>query len=161
MNIVSSTRWLSWLRHFATNRKVQCSIPDGVTGIFHWHNPSSRTMALGPTLLTEMSTRNISWGVMAATSMCRLSWNLGTSPSWKSLGLSRPVMGLLYLYIYTRITRLRVVPLSASPSIGTVDSFPRNKAVVTWSYSSIAEVKNAWSYTSIHVMALNEAQDKF
>jgi hypothetical protein len=28
----------------ATNRKVAGSIPDGVTGIFHWHNPSGRTM---------------------------------------------------------------------------------------------------------------------
>jgi len=38
------------------------SIPDGVVGIFHWHNPSGRTMALGSTQpLTEMSTRNISW----------------------------------------------------------------------------------------------------
>jgi hypothetical protein len=35
----------------------------GVTGIFHWHNPFGRTMALGSTQpLTEMSTRNISWG---------------------------------------------------------------------------------------------------
>ena len=24
-----------WLRRCATNRKVACSIPDGVTGIFH------------------------------------------------------------------------------------------------------------------------------
>jgi hypothetical protein len=40
--------------------------PDGVIGIFHWHNPSGRTMALGSTQpLTEMSTRNISWGVNA------------------------------------------------------------------------------------------------
>jgi hypothetical protein len=32
-------------------------IPDGVTGIFHRHNPSGRTMALGLTQpLTEMST---------------------------------------------------------------------------------------------------------
>jgi len=30
---------------------------------FFWHNPSGRTMALGLTQpLTEMSTRNISWG---------------------------------------------------------------------------------------------------
>jgi hypothetical protein len=28
------TRWRSWLRHCATNRKVAGSIPDGVTGIF-------------------------------------------------------------------------------------------------------------------------------
>jgi len=39
------------------------SIPDGVIGFFHWHNPSGRTMALGSTqLLTEMSARNVSWG---------------------------------------------------------------------------------------------------
>ena len=43
------------------------SIPDVVIGIFHWHNPSGRTMALGSTQpLTEMSTRNISWRVKTA-----------------------------------------------------------------------------------------------
>jgi len=43
--------------------KVAGSIPAGVIGIFHWHNTSDRTMALGSTQpLTEMSTRNISWG---------------------------------------------------------------------------------------------------
>jgi len=55
---------------------------------------------------TKMSTRNISWGwrrpVCRAdnltTFMCRLSWNLGASTSWNHQGLSRPVMGLLYLY---------------------------------------------------------------
>ena len=54
---------------------------------------------------TEMSTRNISWGwrwpVRRAdnltTFMCRLSWNLGASTSWNPQGLSRPVMGLLYI----------------------------------------------------------------
>ena len=52
-----------WLRCCATNRKVAGSIPDGVIGIFHWHNPSDRTMALGLTQpLTEMSARRISWG---------------------------------------------------------------------------------------------------
>ena len=56
------TRWHSWLRHCATRRKVSGSIPDGV-GIFHWQNPSGRTMALGLTHpLTEVSTRSISWG---------------------------------------------------------------------------------------------------
>ena len=61
------TRWRSWLRHCATSRKVAGSIPDGVIGIFHRHNPSDRTMALGSTQpLTEMSTGNISWGVKVA-----------------------------------------------------------------------------------------------
>jgi hypothetical protein len=31
------------------------------------------------------------------TFMCRLSRNLGASTSWNPKGLSRPVMGLLYL----------------------------------------------------------------
>jgi hypothetical protein len=39
--------------------RIVGSIPDGVTGIFH----PGRTMALGSTQpLTEMSTRNLSWG---------------------------------------------------------------------------------------------------
>ena len=33
----------------ATSRKVAGSVPNGVIGIFHWHNPSGRTMALGLT----------------------------------------------------------------------------------------------------------------
>ena len=32
--------------------------------------------------------------------MCQLFWNLGTSNSWNPQGLFRPVMGLLYLYLY-------------------------------------------------------------
>ena len=55
--------------------------------------------------LTEMSTRNIFWGLRRpvrradnlTTFMCRLSWNLGTSTSRNPQGLSRAVMGLLYL----------------------------------------------------------------
>jgi len=59
--------WRSWLRQCARSRKVAGSIPvpDGV-GIFYWHNLSDRTTALGTTPpLTEMSTRNVSWGVNA------------------------------------------------------------------------------------------------
>ena len=85
------TQWCSWLWHCAANWKVTGSIPYGVIGIFHWYNPSGRTLALGLTHpLTEMSTRNISWGcrrpVLRAdkltTLMCRLSWNLGASTFW-------------------------------------------------------------------------------
>jgi len=62
------TQWHSWLMHCATNQKVMDSIPDGVNRIFYWHNPSGRTTALGSTQpLTEMSTRNISYGVKAAS----------------------------------------------------------------------------------------------
>ena len=102
------TRERSWLRHCTTFRKVAGSIPDGVIGIFHWHNPSGRTMALRTTRpLTETSTRNISWGIKRpvrradnlTTFMCRLSWNLGASTSWNPQCLSRHAMGLLYLCV--------------------------------------------------------------
>jgi hypothetical protein len=57
------TRWRSWLRHCATSRKVVGSIPDEATEVFYRINPSDRTTALGSTRpLTEMSTRNPSWG---------------------------------------------------------------------------------------------------
>ena len=58
---------VGWLRHCATSWKVAGSIPHGANRIFHSHNPSGRTMALGLTQpLTEVSTGNISWGVKAA-----------------------------------------------------------------------------------------------
>ena len=66
------TRWRSCLRHCATSRKIAGSIPDDINGIFQLHNPSVRTIAQRLTQpLTEMSTRNLSWGVKAA-SMCWL-----------------------------------------------------------------------------------------
>ena len=89
-------------------------------GSLHWHNPSSRTVALGLTQpLTEMSTRNISWeqrrpvrrADYLTTFMCRLSWNLGASPSWNPLDLSRPVIGLLYIYLLPRISLNIIVEL--------------------------------------------------
>jgi hypothetical protein len=62
------------LKHCSKSRKVAGSIRDGVIGIIHLHNSSGRTVALGFTqTLMEMSTRNISWGVKAATFMCRLA----------------------------------------------------------------------------------------
>jgi len=86
-----------WSRCCATNRKVADSIPEGVTGIFHWHNPSDRTMAFGSRHpVTEMSTRSISWVQKAA---CAWGWqpyhhpgplsrNLGTLTSLNRQGTS-------------------------------------------------------------------------
>ena len=69
------TRWRSWLLHCDRRRKVAGSIPHGVIGIFHWHNPSGRTVALGLTQpLTEMGTRNTSWG-----SPCKTSWHINVN----------------------------------------------------------------------------------
>jgi hypothetical protein len=65
MQLISQLRHAvaQWLKHCATNRKAAGWISDSVSGIFHLHNPSGHTMALGLTQpLTEMNTRNISWG---------------------------------------------------------------------------------------------------
>ena len=57
------------LAHCATSRKVTGSIPDTSSGKFFQRlNPSDHSMALELTQpLTEISTRNISWGVKAAS----------------------------------------------------------------------------------------------
>jgi hypothetical protein len=53
------------------------SIPGGVIGIFHWLNPSCRTIALGSTQrLTEMSTMNTSWRVKEARTLGWQTYNL-------------------------------------------------------------------------------------
>jgi hypothetical protein len=69
-------------------------------------------MALGLTQpVTEMSTRNISWRVKVA---CALGWQpyhlhvlivlkYGSLTSCNPMGLSRPVMGLLCLYLYLHL----------------------------------------------------------
>jgi hypothetical protein len=108
---IGGTRWCSLLRHCATSRKVVGSIPNGVIGIFHWLNPSWRTIALGSSQpLTEMSTRNTSRGgglrrpVRSAdnrtTFMCRLSRNLGASPTGTLRVCSGLYRACLYMSVY-------------------------------------------------------------
>jgi hypothetical protein len=101
--VIWGTRWRSWLRHYATSRKVAGSIPDGDIGIFHWLNPSDRTMTLGSTEpVRKMSTRNISGcegdrclGLTTLPPSC-----VDCLEIWESQppGALRPVHGLLFLY---------------------------------------------------------------
>jgi hypothetical protein len=56
--ICGGTRWRSWLRHCASSWKAAGSIPDGVIGIFNWHNPGL--------WVYSVSTRNTFWRIMAA-----------------------------------------------------------------------------------------------
>jgi len=68
--IYRPTAVAQWLRCCATNRKVAGSIPDGVTGIFHWHKILPIALALESTQpLTEMS-----------------KWVLGAFPGVKAAG---------------------------------------------------------------------------
>jgi hypothetical protein len=83
-----------WLRHFATNRKVAGSIPDGVIEFFH----SGHTMALGSTQpLTEISTRNISWSIG------------GRCVGLTSLQLSCPSVAVVLTLVQTKQIRINIL----------------------------------------------------
>ena len=101
------TALAQWLRCCATNRKVAGSIPAGVIGFFIDIKPFRSHYGPG---VDSASNRNeyqeYFLGVKGAVRLTTyhhpvpLSRNLGTLTSWNPLGLSRPVMGLLYLYLY-------------------------------------------------------------
>jgi hypothetical protein len=106
--VKGGTWWCSWLRHHATSCKVVGLIPNCVTVIFHWHNPSGLTMTLGPTQpLTEMSTRNNFWGkgnsCIGLTALppsyvhCLKIWLLNLlEPSGSVIGLFRDCLTLVF-----------------------------------------------------------------
>jgi len=54
------------LRHCSTSWKVAGSIPGGTIGIFHWHNPSRCTLALGWTQSNRNEYQELFLGVKAA-----------------------------------------------------------------------------------------------
>ena len=97
-----------WLRCCATNRKVAGSIPARVNGIFIDINSFRSHYDPG---VDSASNRNEyqEYFLVGKGGRCvrlttyhhpvPLSRNLGASTSWNPLGLSRPVIGLLYLYI--------------------------------------------------------------
>jgi hypothetical protein len=79
---LAGSRWRSWLRTCNISREIAGSIPDGVFGTFVWHNPSGRTMDLESTQrLTEMSTRNISWGLYLRRPVRSADWLTHSCPA--------------------------------------------------------------------------------
>ena len=78
--------------------------------------------------------------------MCRMSWNLGASTSWNPQGLSRPVMGLLYLFTcesgHWSSHHLSVTIVYQSKSKEVLFGATWNEDCLYWSHvSSLAEVK--------------------
>ena len=97
-------RVAEWLRCCATNRKVAGSIPAGVSGFFIVIK--SFRSHCGPGV-DSASNRGVFPGGKGGRYVrlttyhhpVPLSQNLGTLTSWNPLGQSRPVMGLLYIYL--------------------------------------------------------------
>jgi hypothetical protein len=113
------------LRHCATSRKVAGSIPDCVIGIFHSHNPSGRTMALGLTQpLTEMSTRNVScyhFHVPIVLKSGILNHLENSGPVQGCNGISLPFIRVLHIKSHTikpfvklHVTQRPLVPIQKS-----------------------------------------------
>ena len=99
-------RWRSWLTHCTTSRRRAGSTPDCVIGIFYWHKPSGRTVALGSTRhLIEMSTRNIFWGLKTAGAQSWQSYHINMSIALKDGSLNLLVTSGL-LQVYARVVLL-------------------------------------------------------
>jgi len=117
-----------------TSQKVTGSIPDGVIENFHWHNPSGCTMALGLTQpLTEMSTRNISWGVKAAGAQGWQPYHLrvpiflksGSLNLLETSGSVRACNGIALSLPLTLSRVERKIITDVSEKVGNSASYPR------------------------------------
>jgi hypothetical protein len=104
--ILMGTQWHSWLRHCATSRKVagrflMVSLEffiDIILPVTLWPWGRFRLQQKWvPGIFPGRWRRPVCRADNLFTFMCQLSWNMGASTSWNPLGLSRPVMGLLYL----------------------------------------------------------------
>jgi len=78
-----------------------------------WMNPSgpwgwlSLQQKWVPGVFPALYRRPVRRADNLTTYKCWLSWNLGASTSWNPQNLSRPVMGLLYLYLYPYFNSLK------------------------------------------------------
>ena len=82
--------------------------------------------------------------------MCRLSWNLGTSTSWNPLGLFRPVMGLIYLFIHAEWSRVLFPSVLPAEKANNMDIYPsswhtgRRNWNISPSHSNLDGVFQLW-----------------
>ena len=95
---MAETAVAPWLRCCATNRKVAGSIPVSVSGFFI--DIKSFQSHCGPSVDSASNRNEYQEHFLGAKAAGALSRNLGTLTSWSPLGHSRPVTGLLYLYLY-------------------------------------------------------------
>jgi len=89
-------RWRSWLRHCATSRKIAGSIPGDIIGIFHWHISDSYS-AYQKHFLGVKGGRCVGLTTLPPScAKCLDIWEPQHPGTLK--GLSRPVMGFVYIY---------------------------------------------------------------
>ena len=110
---LAGTAVAQWLRCCTTNQKVAGSIPAGVNGFFidtksfRSHCGPGVDSASNGNEYQEHFLRGKGGRCVRLTTYhysVPLSRNLGALTSWNPLGLSRPVMGLIYLYLYITIS---------------------------------------------------------
>jgi hypothetical protein len=139
---------VSW----GTSQKVAGSIPNYVNRIFHWHNPSGRIMTLGSTQpLTEMSTRNIFWGVKSAGSCSWQPYHLHVpivlkSGSLNILESSGPVQtcnGIILLYHSYQVS-WKICVVRAEFSCGQTDRHDKDLVVLKLTVICLFRLKNSW-----------------
>ena len=105
---ILGTAVAQWLRYCDIIRKVAGSISPGVSGFFidiksFWsHYDPGVDTASNRNEYREYFLGGKGGRCVRLTTYHHsvpLSWNLGTLTSWKPLGLSRPVMGFIYLFL--------------------------------------------------------------
>ena len=94
-----------------TFQSVAISFPDGVIGIFHWHNHSGLTMALESTHpIAEMSPRNNSWGkagrCVGLITLPPLHANCLEIWEPQNTGTLRACAGIAYIFTVTLISSI-------------------------------------------------------
>jgi len=135
----------------ATSRKVAVSIPDGVIEIFHYHNPSGRTMAQGSThSVTEMSASNISWGDKGGrcVGLTHLPPSCADFHCLNFLQPTGPVQEMLYLYLLR--TCIRRKGNGRVHGLPTMKLYRRNGGVTPpiHNLSTTTPVKPVWGLCS-------------
>jgi hypothetical protein len=139
----------------ATCQKVAVWIPAGVIGIFHWHKILPITLwPWGQLSLQQKEVPGAFPGSKGGRCIrlttyhhpVPLSWNLGTLTCWNPLGHSRPVTGLLYLYLYLH-TYLRIFN----------SSFPFQKicSTLTNKLQFMIGIKISWQHKKNFIWFLN------
>jgi len=125
------TRWRSCLRHCIKNRKVAGSIPDGVTGIFHLHNTSDRTMASNRKEYHEYLLGSKGGRCVGLITLPLLCADLSTLLSFSG-------SGRLVAYYLTRGSMPGILPYDR-PQTSTPTLFPRYSS---WFSSDVPWTKN-------------------